>query len=246
MGQQTTNENCIIMEYSELKNIIFKPFADFITDIKKQQQADIYPGREENGQFIRIYPKGSLDHELDRLRKNLKPILDARLLIKNFIHNLDPELRRDIESNMKHQIRLLIVSLHKIRGEQEMNYIFPFIDDMLEYLRTLKNTIGPATEQQKAKKLYDSLDRARGYCLGIAFEEGKISEKLFEDKAALKAFAAEKFDLNKKLKDPGQKIYVKFKEYFKRNGGPKSQFIRELNKPDLIYANVLYNEIFKD
>jgi hypothetical protein len=172
------------MEYSELKNIIFTPFADFIDDIKKKQQGDIFPAREENGLLVRIYPNGSLDNELNRFRKNHKPILDARLLFGDFIKQLEPDLKKDIVNDIGHHIRKLIFALHKIRGEQEMNYIFPFVDEMLEYLRTLKTMLRQAPGQ-KQKKPYKAKYRAYGIFFYLLYER-EDNKLIWGDPTAIK------------------------------------------------------------
>ena len=218
------------MEYTELIKIIFNPVVNFINDIyKKLHSGGTFPIQDESGRWI--IPNGYWDHEMNRFNREHKPTLDARLLIRDFLKQLDPDIRQDIEKDMMRHIMKLIVALIKLRGEQEVNHIFPFIDGVREYLFTLKNTIEPATRQKQIKP-YKSKNMAMALCLLKAKIEGKIDTTIWYDKNKIQDLIKDKFP------KASYRVYAESRnEYLweKRHEHPEN----------LKYALELYNKHFE-
>ncbi len=134
------------MEYSELKNRLFNPFYDLINDIEAQQKR--IPVFDENSK--QIYPDGYYYQAIRKFNNSRLSLLDAQILIREFLKGQDPDIKQRIESDIQEQILYIMTRLHEIPLSIELAKLLP---KQHKYLNSLKADIQTNTlEREKPIK----------------------------------------------------------------------------------------------
>lgn len=147
------------MEYSEVKNRVIKPFADFIRDVEVKKQ--------NSRMIVTVYPNGFFYHQTKKLAESHLPLIDARLMLHK--HLKHPEAIQDFN----HETNNLIEIYNKKLNEPEYQNIYPDIDNIVNYLRKL-------ISEKPKEKPYKSKARAYGIALALAYLDNKIDDATWE------------------------------------------------------------------
>lgn len=198
------------MEYSEVKNRVLKPFADFIHELKQKQI--------NSSIMLSIYPDGFFYHQTKKLAESNLPLIDAKLLLKDYCKH--PEAIQDFN----HKTNSLIEIYNRMLAEPEYQNIYPDLDNIINYLR------GLIAEKPKGKPCI-SVNRAKALCLIKAYQDGLIDTATWTSKPKFKKLVADTVKGSYKVYTESRNAYL----WDERDKHPE----------DFKHALELYNKHFK-
>ena len=188
----------MIMEYSEVKNRIFQPFADFISEVENIHYRVIQDVGKTN---IALYPYSSFSPMIKKFIKNHVSVNEAKMQLRNFFKPVDPDLKQDFSNSIIQQIDNILAGLERLSGEPDKAELVSFLHKLETYLNNIKADIQENILLITSKKPKIT-HPIRGIAMLLAYQNGKIDPVVWKSKKELMRFIEKKFDISQ-----GKNVY---------------------------------------
>ncbi len=186
------------MEYSEVKNRIFQPFADFISEVDSIRFVVIQDAGNTNKA---LYPYSAFAPMIKKFSKDHTPLIDAKQELRNFLKAADPDLKQDFSNSIIQQIDSILAGLERLSGEPDKAELVSFLNKLETYLDNIKADIQEniLLITRKKPKITHNI---RGIAMLLAYQNGKIDPAVWGSKKEFIRFVENKFGISQ-----GKNVY---------------------------------------